>query len=324
MKNTLRISIIAAYLIYAMYPNEPLRWLISIACLLIILIVFREMKGFVKVLGMVFLITGTCLFTMSGASLLVMLGSFGEMLHILSLFALIPLIALPVQFGHYATRVQYWIRSKVSGSGVLYSITSSLSYVLSSFMNIATLPMVYHMIRPTLDTYPIAHKERFMSRSIIHGFAMPTMWTPVTPIVGIIVEMTGVSWSSILPIIVPFSLFGLCMDTVFGLFLARRRRKQSHLPRDWQRELSVTREEDEKDHHVTKERLRHPAQIFIAIIVFNLIIFILEKMTPFSFILIVSICIVPYAYIWSLLLGKGKAFLRKCKETIPNQLAKNE
>jgi hypothetical protein len=95
-------------------------------------------------------------------------------------------------------------------------------------MNIATIPMMVHLIRPSLDLFPIRRKERFLSRAITHGFAMPTLWTPVTPIVGIIVEMTGAAWESILVWAIPLSLMGLALDIAMGVFIARRRRKLGH------------------------------------------------------------------------------------------------
>lgn len=324
MKAALYLLAIVVYLFHAIYPTEGLEWVLSGASLLIVVVAFREVKGFVRGLGAFFLAAGLTMFLASGKGGWELLRGFGPMLNILSLFALIPLIALPVQLGGYASRLQEMIRRRVRHTGTMYAITSFLSYVLSSFMNIATLPMMYHSIRPSLDMFPIAQKDRFMSRAITHGFAMPTVWTPVTPIVGIIIEMTGAQWSSILSIVIPFSLVGLALDIFMGVRIARRRHKQ--LSGDARSELASSREEgpaaQKPESGRERERTSHPAQILLAIAGFNALIFTLERTTELSFLLIVTISVVPFALIWSLLIGKGRPFLSRCKRTLPQQALK--
>lgn len=321
MKAALYLFAIVVYLFSAIYPTKGAAWVLSGASLLIIIVAIREVKGFVRGLGAFFLLAGFVLFLMSGLGGWEMFRGFGQMLNILSLFAIIPLIALPVQLGQYAVRLQEMIQRNVRHTGVLYSLTSMLSYLLSSFMNIATLPMMYHSIRPSLNLFPIEQKDRFISRAITHGFAMPTVWTPVTPIVGIIIEMTGAQWSSILSIVIPFSLAGLLLDIVMGVRVASRRHKS--LASDAWNELAASIQQQSASMPVANSaKASHPAQIVLGILLFNALIFTLERTTDLSFLLIVTISVIPFAFAWSLFLGKGRAFLGKCKETIPQQVLK--
>jgi hypothetical protein len=309
MKPIIFIVAIAAYLGSVVYPNEILKWIISAVSLLIVVMVFSSVKRFVQGLGTVFLVTGVSLLVAHGAPWSSFILGFGNMLNILSLFALIPLIALPIELGQYAYSIQVMIQSRVKHSGVLYAITSLLSYILSSFMNLATLPMVYHTIRPSLDLYPIEQKERFISRAVTHGYSMPIVWTPVAPIVGVIVEMTGVRWSAILPIVIPFSLLGLILDWFMGQRVANRRAKLiGQLALD--ETAAVRQSAVESDLRQSgQKKAKHPVHILIAIILFNGLIFMLETYTKFSFLLLVSLVVIPFGYLWSLLLGKGRAFI---------------
>lgn len=322
MKHALFIAAIAAYLVSEIYPSEWLTWVQSILSLVIIAVSFRSIKPFVRLLGTSFLITGALLLAANGASLTAYVLGFGSMLNILSLFVLIPMIALPIELGQYAVRVQAILYSKVKHSGMLYCITSLLSYILSSFMNLATLPMMYHSIQPSLQYYPIKQKDRFISRAITHGYSMPILWTPVAPIVGIIVEMTGVSWSSILPIVIPFSLFGLVLDWLMGTWVANRRLKKISL--NALEEISAARESavGQQANGSAEGKGSHPGQILIAIVVLNALVFILERFTHMGFLLLVSIIVIPFAYIWSLMLGKGKAFIAKSRTLLPSHVLK--
>ncbi|TDF93241.1 hypothetical protein [Paenibacillus piri] len=320
MKPYLFMAAIAAYLVSAFHPNEMLQWVISAVSLLIVMVVFRSVKRFVKGMGAAFLCIGMILLAISGAPWESYIRGFGNMLNILSLFALIPLIAIPIELGGYALRIQKIIQSKIKHSGLLYTITSGLSYILSSFMNLATLPMMYHTIRPSLDLYPIEQKERFISRAITHGYSMPIVWTPVAPIVGIIVEMTGVQWSSILPIVIPFSLLGLALDSFMGRRIANRRQKllgQAAID-----EIAAARQDSIKsgERQSEERKASHPVQIVIAILVFNGLILLLETFTRSSFLLLVSVSVIPFAFLWSMLLGKGKLFIEESKILLPDHL----
>ena len=322
MKPLLFIVAVAAYLWSAFDPGPLVGWIISILSLLIVLTVFASVPRFVQGLGAVFLVIGLLLLVSSGASWTRYITGFGNMLNILSLFALIPLIALPIELGNYAQRIQRMIQRSIKRSGLLYTVTSGLSYILSSFMNVAALPMMYHTIRPSLDLYPIQQKERFISRAITHGYSMPIVWTPVAPIVGVIIEMTGARWSSILPIMIPFSLLGLVLDCVMGQWIANRRLK--HIDSALLDETAAARESavEEGERHTVPARSFHPVHILVAILVFTILISVLENYTRFSFLLLVTTAVVPYAFLWSLLIGKGKRFVEKGRAMLPAHLLK--
>lgn len=322
MKQALCIAAIAAFLCRSFYPAAWLDGLISALCALIVAVLFRSVKGFVRGMGVAFLATGVALLAAHGTALPQYVASFGNMLNILSFFALIPLIAIPIELGSYALRVQTMIQSRVKHSGALYSMTSLLSYILSAFMNLATLPMMYHTIRPSLDLYPIEQKERFITRAITHGYSMPILWTPVASIVGIVVEMTGVKWSSILPILVPFSLAGLLLDWLMGVWLASRRKKR--LGEAAWNEVAASREEatHAEERQAALVGASHPAHILAAVVLFNAVIFVLEQYSGLSFLLVVSVAVVPFAWGWAALIGKGGLFWAKAGSAFPQQVLK--
>lgn len=313
------LAAIGAYLLSAFYPAEPLRWVISLLSILIVAIVFRSVPRFVQGLSALFLAVGAGLLLRSGAAWTDFVAGFGNMLNILSLFALIPLIALPIELGNYASRIQQMIQRTIKRSGMLYAITASLSYTLSSFMNIATLPMVYQTIRPSLELFPIEQRERFISRAITHGYSMPIVWTPVAPIVGIIVEMTGVQWSAILPVMVPFSILGLVLDAVMGQWIAKRRQKQ--LDPAAVDEMAAARQHADES-GCQNSATSHPVHILLAILGFTSLIALLEKYTAYSFLLLVTVAVIPFALVWSMLIGKGRAFVQRSKGMLPAQLLK--
>lgn len=347
MKQLLFLAAIAIYLGSAVYPGAALEWAVSALSFLIVVIAFFSAGKFVRAIGGVFLAVGFGLLAVYKASPADMLLSFGYMMNVLSLFALIPLIALPIELGRYGVRVQAAVRARVRSSGMLYALTSFLSYVFCSFMNLGALPMVHQTIRPSLKLFPIRERDRFISRAITHGYSMPVIWTPVSPILGIVVEMTGVRWSALLPIVIPLSLLGLALDWAIAMWIANRRRKQAGVSAaselseaasgrsEAASELSEAASEVSAAAEVTEARgqapvkpadenagsqAKHPAHIFAAILIFNVLVSLLELLTHVSFLLLVSMTVIPFAFLWSLLIGQGLSFIRRARTRLPEQV----
>jgi hypothetical protein len=293
--------VILLYLVNVLFPVLHLGVIISCLSLAIVLFTIFQAKRFVQVLGGTFLLLGVLLLWTSGASWHQYILSFGPMLDLLTMFTLIPILGIPIKLGNYSGGIQALIQKRVKTSGQLYIITSGISYFFSIFMNLATLPMTYYSIRPALDVIPVENKERFMSRAITRGFAMPLLWAPVTPIVGIVITMTGVSWVSILPYVIPLSIVGIGVDWYIG---SRKANVMIHNKKDLPaHETAATIE-------LTGQinRSSRVFQIFLAIIIFNVIISLVETKFPYPFLILVSLLVIPFSFSWSLLLKQGKEF----------------
>ncbi|PGL73072.1 hypothetical protein CN925_01630 [Bacillus sp. AFS055030] len=283
-----------------------LQFIISSLCAFIVLYTMFTVKSLVRTIGSIFLLIGCTLLWRSNASIKEYILSFGPMLDLLTLFAVIPILGFPVKLGGYAKGIQAIIQKKVKTSGQLYIMTSGISYFLSMFMNLATLPMTYYSIQPSLSLFSIKKEDRFMSRAITHGFAMPLLWAPITPIVGIVIGVTGVKWASILPYVLPLSILGIVLDWVLASRNSRKNVTKGH-----RNDLVTDETAASLEGVVTQGKVFH---IIIAIILFNLIISFAEHLFSYSFVIIVSILVIPFALGWSLLIKQHIAFLHSFKD----------
>ncbi|WGG48092.1 hypothetical protein [Rossellomorea sp. DA94] len=293
---------ILLYLINELFNSIHLSPIISVICLLVVMMTAFRVSKFVRVIGGTFLVLGLIMMVKSEAGLKDILFSFGPMLNLLTLFALVPLLAQPIKLGNYSENIQGFISRRVKSSTSLYSLTSGISYFFSIFMNLATLPMTYFSVRPAADAFPLEDRERFMSRAITHGFSMPLMWAPVTPIVGIVIDMTGVKWGGMLPYVLPLSVMGLLLDWYLGGY-RKGRKSASYGTRPAIDETAASLEDH--DNKTGAGKLSH---ILMAIIVFNIIIAIMEHWLSLSFLIVVSLLVIPFAFIWCAILGKAGAF----------------
>ncbi|MBB6444458.1 hypothetical protein [Bacillus benzoevorans] len=303
MLKYLFLSVIFLFLLSTLLPLPDIGLLISILCLMTILCTFWTAKRFVRILGSTFLIFGFVLLWSSQADWHQYLFSFGPMLDLLTLFTLVPILGIPIKIGGYSSSINTIIQKKVKTSGHLYILTSGISYFFSIFMNLATLPMTYYSISPLLKGFPVKHENRFMSRAITRGFAMPLIWAPVTPIVGIVIAMTGVSWVSILPYVIPLSVLGIVLDWYIG---SRKSSKRMN-PMDYLSANEMAATAENMNNYVN--RPARVLQILLAIIIFIVLISIAEAQFTYSFLILVSLMVIPFSFIWSILLKKGREFI---------------
>ncbi|TDL65186.1 hypothetical protein E2R56_25240 [Rhodococcus qingshengii] len=294
------LFVIFMYLLSTLLPQLDFSVLLSILCFIIVFCTFFLAKRSVQILGGAFLLLGIALLWKAEAQWYQYILSFGPMLDLITLFTLVPILGIPIKLGGYSGGIQTIIQKKVNNSGQLYIITSGISYFFSIFMNLATLPMTYYSIRPSLNMFSVENKERFMSRAITRGFAMPLLWAPVTPIVGIVISVTEVRWISILPYVIPLSILGLGMDWFIG---ARRAKKMHSSVQDVSvHETAATIEPGQINSP------RRILQIFLAILIFVIAISIAESLFHYSFLILVSFLVIPFALVWSLFLKKGTEF----------------
>ncbi|ANX13838.1 hypothetical protein ABE41_017645 [Fictibacillus arsenicus] len=315
MHHLLFISCMILYLLSVAIPSSALNLVVSILCLLIVALSFNRVGKTVQVISSIFLMVGLAMLWTSGAQWKDYILSFGPMLNLLCLFMVVPLLAYPIRLGNYASSIQEIISKKVKNPKQLYMMTSGLSYFFSSFINLASLPMTYHAIKPSLSNYSVANEYRFMSRAITHGFSMPLLWTPVTPIVGIVIEMNGVSWVSMLPYLVPLSLMGIGLDWLLATRQYNKNVKAGYVT---DKETAAAAEFVPQQTNRTS-RLFH---ILIALIIFNVIVSIIEVKSSFSFLFIVTLLVIPVALSWSILLRKGRLFLKGTKEHFQTHVVK--
>lgn len=309
MFNYLLIFTLFMYLCSVVFPALPLGLLLSCICLGIIFYTLFVVGRFVRMLGLLFLILGGIMLWQSNASFYQYISSFGNMLELLALFGLVPILAFPIKLGDYASSLQAIIQRHVKNSKHLYIMTSSISYFLSIFMNVATVPMAYYAIKPVLEFYPLQNEKRFISRAITHGFTMPLMWSPITPVVGIALSLNGVSWLSILPYVLPLSLFGLVLDWYLGARVAKKSSNNS-IPFASNQETAAGLEEKRTR---SSRRILH---IVAAIILLNGLLILAEFLFNLTFITIVSLLVIPFSFCWCLLINRRKEYSASLKEYI--------
>lgn len=307
MLQLLFLLAIVFYLISIFVTSTVIQLIVSLLSILIITVSFFKTKRFVQLLGLIFLVIGFALLISYQASFLDYIYSFGLMLNLLTLFALLPILGIPIRLGQYANRIKQIVNDRVKTPEKLYVMTSGISYVLSFFMNVATLPVVYYAIRPSANLFNIKNRDKFMTRSILHGFTMPLLFTPTAPIVIAVLALNKISWIEMLPYFLPLSIAGFILNCLLGFRLLKKEKS----------DISFEQFQKEREEEIENDKQEKGGPIIVvisAIILFFIIVFLAEILTTLEILFIVTLTVIPFSFLWSIFIKKSKQFFQQCQE----------
>jgi|GEM_PF-1726650 len=294
---------------------------LSLSAMISVVLSVHSAGALAVTLSSLFLMLGFAALWKAGVTADVYLSSFGGMLNLLALFAIIPLLAIPIRIGGYGNAIQMMMESKIKSPFHFYRSISLFSYFLSSFMNLAALPLMYYSVNKTVGTLPIRLPTRYASTGIIHGYALPILWSPIAPIVGVVFDITHVEWSAIFPYLLLLSFVGLLLD--WGLYRVNRHRIEDFpsypVHPQSNAEVSVT----EEDSRVSSQNGKKPfMQMGFAVLLFISATMMMEHYFSLGLIATVIILTLPFSFLWSLVIGQAGQFGKELKAHVHTQLPK--
>jgi hypothetical protein len=118
---------------------------------------------------------------------------------LISLLYMLPFINRVIRIGGYDRHLSRWLNVRTGHLGHLYVRSLAVSYLLSLFLFFAAIPLLYRVLSKHLQGQDSRLVSRFMSMSILRGFGIVAVWSPVEPLVATAVLITGVSYLSLLP-----------------------------------------------------------------------------------------------------------------------------
>lgn len=320
-RTILFLAAILTYLISFIGNAEALTPVLSFLSLGAILLSIPDCSWFARCLVILFVGAGNGMMVAGGVDFLTSLHAYGGMMNLLSLFALIPLLALPIKLGGYTDALERIMQEKMRSPQQLYRTISGLSFFLSIFLNLATLPMIYYNVKETIGKFPLRDPTRFATLSIVHGYAFPIFWTPVAPIVGVVLDVTHLDWLKMFPLLFGISICCLMLDWGLASLFIRRTAGQNGngLAARVYSEMSATTEPVRED---VGRDLAKLAQIGVAITLFIILLVLLNRLFSFGLIANVVLLTFPFSAAWALLAGKGRPFFRETAEHFATHLPK--
>jgi hypothetical protein len=307
-------SIIFTLAIVLFLANQLIKWnglsiLVALVSILAIILSLSSCKFFTRLISLIFLISGTWMVWEKGIDFLSYVRLYGDMLYLLSLFAIVPLLSIPIQVGGYREVFKQLFEGRVQSVSQLYRIITALSNFLGTFLNMATIPIVHSSVKSVVEAWPIRNPKRFLASGIIQGYSLPIIWTPFSGIVGVVLYVTHVRWLHIFPLLFLISLATLILNwVIFSVMEGDRQLRVAH-------EETAAAEEYEftKEHFSTRGML---LQIVAAIVLLLVLVVSIDTVSSLGLVIIVTLLTVPFAWLWCLFLRKSHAFWLEAKNHV--------
>ncbi|RKD75158.1 hypothetical protein ATL39_0855 [Sinobaca qinghaiensis] len=290
---TLYSSLIVIYTVSRFWDNLFFSYAVGILAVLSLAAASFYASGLYKKSGLAFLILASILFVYNGTAWSSFFLYFDSMIGILSLFFVLPFLNSIIRAGQYDTSLRRLLQNGVHDLHTLYTRSFLISHFLGLFLNIATVSLVHRTLKPSLSGMKTKMADIFYTRSILRGYALCLVWSPIEIMVIISLDLTGYSYINVVPFLIPLVLLMFFSDWIFS------RRQYKDLPLVMENSGSIP----------LKKILRKTAQMMGMLCVLVLTATLFEYLFEKGFLFSVVISIVPIAFIWALLINRRRRYL---------------
>lgn len=299
---------VVAYLIFKLGHLTILAPVLSALSLLVIIVSLPACGWAARALTALFVGGGSWMLFQKDAGWAEYLNAHGEMLYLLALFAVLPMLSVPIKLGGYSRAIEMVLRGRIAGVFQLNCLVTALAFVCGSFMSLAAVPIMMASMAPVVGAYPVKDKTRFMAVSATYGYVLPILWTPVSGVVGVVLYNLHVDWLALFPVLFALSVACLFANwAIFYLLELRGRAQAAPLARTLSQSGAAS----------PVPRL---LQMVLGIVLLVSSIAVLERWLQIGLITIVTLVALPFAFAWSAAIGRGGHFFREAGQQLAQRL----
>jgi hypothetical protein len=302
-RGLLYLAAICVFLLARLAHLPSLMPVASVLALLCILVSLPACGPVARMLTLLFLAGGYLMLWRAGVGWPQYLLAHGDMLYLLALFAVLPLLSIPVQLGAYGDSIETVLRSRISGLFQLNCVVTVLAYLCGSFMSLAAVPIMMTSLAPVVGSYPLRDPQRFAAVATTYGYVLPILWTPVSGVVGVVLHSLHLEWTALLPLLIGLSIAGLLLNWALFWLIELRGQPAAIVP-------TPTSTITAADQPALGPAVRHLAQMLLGIVLMVGLIAIFDRLLKIGMLTVVTLLAIPFSLAWSMALGKGVAYTR--------------
>lgn len=155
-----------------------LGYILGVLSIVVIISTVNKAPLLYRSVGLVFLLLGIIVVWTEDLLSLNVLMHFNSLMGLLALFFVLPFMNAIIRIGRYDRTLSRMIGKKTNDVGTLYKKTSFATYVLTVFLNVATVPIIVSSVRDKLKDFGTAFSQVFFTHSILRPYALVLFWSP--------------------------------------------------------------------------------------------------------------------------------------------------
>lgn len=186
--------------------------------IVVIAISFTVVTGTSKLIGYGSFALSIFLLLYSHAPLSVWQQALEENLYIVVMFAMVPLLGIPIQYGGYTKALEGVFKRYADSNSRYYLLVSFISAFVGVLVNVAVVPLVYEICRASSRS----SNKKLLSSAISRGFTTCTIWAPTTAAIALVVQLTGTEWPVFFPFAISFGIIAGIVGFIMTVFEDKR------------------------------------------------------------------------------------------------------
>lgn len=206
IRSLLIFCLALVYLVNLLIKSALITNLIIVLMVFVIGLSCTALSGSSKIIGYFSFAVSIIIFLYCRAPLYVWKQALEENLYLIVMFALVPLLKIPIQHGGYFDSLSSFFRRYINTINRFYLFTSFLSAFIGVLVNLAVVPLV-HEISKASD---INSNKKLLCSAVSRGFTTCVMWSPTMAAVALIIKLTNAEWIHFFP-------YGLLFSVIVGV-----------------------------------------------------------------------------------------------------------
>ena len=305
MTSSLMICYIGLFLGQAFFPAPSLRASLLAIAVLIIIRTFFSARLSTRIISSVLCTVGTGLMIFYQATPSDWIRAGTQNASIISLVLMVPLLGSILQFEPYKQHLSIVSARYVSSPYRFYVVTTLLSGILSSLMNIASFHFIAQLLSRLTEKFP----SSLYHHALMRGFLPNMLWSPNYISLALAIQYAGISWFKIAPFGIVAGLIGLLLGLLLGWLQCR------NLPF-----LIEPSDESQSDSATFRQASKGLLQLVAQTALLILMIVILEYFTHQSALVIVPFLAFAGPFSLAVLYRRTAVFRDQCIDFFSNKL----
>ena len=290
--------VFALYILNTFIESVTLEYMTGTLAIPMLLIAYLGASRLFRILGGIFLVTGSAMFLYSGLSITALPLMMTSTMPLLSFLTVLPWMNSVVRAGRFDRRINRLMKVNVAHLGQLYTRTAFTTYFLAMFINLSALSLSQEVLRANMRHVKKSLSDSFISKVTLRAFTLAILWSPMEIMVAITVDTTGVSYLAYLPWLM---LASVIIATIDGSWNYWKLKAVPNEPAPGEEPGHI-----EIDWNTMARKMGH---LIAALAVFLMAVVTVGNVFALNFILSVTLVILPFSFLWAVLMRRFRSFL---------------
>jgi hypothetical protein len=271
---------------------------------LTIALVLPGLRGMTLWLSIFFVVVGAGLMLLQHKEAAFWLKAASINVTVVTLFIFAPLFGIPVRLPEYVEALKRFYEDSLRSKRALFAGTQLLTQILGVFINVGSIPVVYHIV--FVREHP--GMTKLLANALNRGFASAIFWSPYFAAMVLVTSSLSVSWSTILPYMLGLSFVCLIVSVAVdhgGL----RASREVVLAGEGEAAVAGGRVGLEApDSKPSRGKSGFPMGLSVYLLSAVVVILVFERLVELPMVLVTCIAAVLFPLLWCLMKGAAATY----------------